>query len=112
MRAGVHMALTFAAAVVGAIGSLILFVGVALHAAEHDWPRLASTATLAIPLCGLLLPTWLMRFVPCRCPRCGGKARLGVAATELSILPLPRYAWSCTACDWSTYYWSSYQQKW
>jgi hypothetical protein len=103
------MALTFGGSLVAAIGSVILFIVLAMHAADHDWPRPAFYATFAIPLCGLLLPTQVMRFLPCICPRCGGKAQLGVAATT-SILPIPRYAWSCTVCDWSTYYWSKYQQ--
>ena len=104
------MALTVAWTVVSAIGSLVLFVLLMLYALDHNWPRPAVWSIVLIPLLGLHLPAWVMRFVPCVCPKCGGRARLEVAATTLSIIPSPKYAWSCTACDWSTYYWSKYQQ--
>ena len=107
MRAGVHMALTAGWSVVSAIGSGVLLVLIAIYATNYDWPNWALGALFAIPLCGLLLPTLVMQFVPCICPKCGGKAQLGIAAYDI---PFPKYAWSCTACDWSTYYWSKYQQ--
>src|SRR3954454_15773425 len=109
MRAGVHMALTIGLTVVSAVGSLVVYVLVLLYGWNHDWPRPAVWSTLLIPFCGLHLPGWLMRPVPCVCPTCGGKAQLEVAATTLSIIPSPKYAWSCTACNWSSYYWSPYQ---
>ena len=106
------MALTVGWTVISTIGSLIVFLVVIMYALNHQWPRPAVWATALIPVLGLQLPAWAMRLVPCVCPKCGGKARLGVAATSLSLIPTPTWAWSCTACDWSTYYWSPYQERW
>lgn len=104
------MALTFGGSVISAIGSVIICIVVFLHWPDA-WPDWTFYLPFLIPLCGLFLPTWVMTFVPCICPKCGGKAQLGVVATTASLIPMPRYAWSCTACDWSTYYLSSYQQR-
>jgi len=120
MRAWLHSFLTIALTLVSTIASLILTVILGFRLLDyldsHHWPSYPGYALLLIPLCGLHLPALLMSRIPFVCPKCGAKARFGVAEgwfwASFFLGGLGgTYAQSCTVCDWSTYQWSSYYRK-
>lgn len=93
-----HKALVLLCPVVGAF--LGIFLGLYLvHGVPVEgafgWPVVAACAGLG--LLGLLVPAFLLRRVPARCPRCGGSAYLRTDSTFLRE-QLARYSYRCTDC--------------
>ncbi len=94
----IHKALVVLCPVVGAF--LGIFLGLYLvhgvpAVGEFGWPVVAACAVLG--LVGLLVPAFLVRLIPARCPSCGGAAYL---RTDSSFLreQLARYSYRCAAC--------------
>lgn len=109
MRAGLHATITIVFTVLATIASLVGAVVVTTLFLSHGWLIPGAIVAPLILVVGLFLPSVFMTRVPCKCPKCGSRAKYGFAAFGTGISP--KFAWSCTACSWSTYRWSEYQQN-
>src|SRR5437763_439411 len=119
MRASIHVALTLVLTVVSTLVAIFFTLVVCFHwdrfAAMHAWPRWWAVAVWVLPFVGLEISGLLMSWIPCVCPRCGGKAHLETNGIFMNFTPVRgiggHWAWSCEDCHWSTRRWSTLYKR-
>jgi hypothetical protein len=116
MRVWLHISLTLFLTVVSTVAAIFVAIVAGFNFDEflrmHDLPRWFVYSVWLLPFLALQVSGLVMRWIPCACPQCGGKARLGLGTGSL-MRPAPlrtggNWAWSCKTCRWSTRRWSAF----
>ena len=108
-----HTAITIAFTVLCpfafAVGAVVLILALMDRNVLWPVPVLFPVAVLA----GFYLPVLVMCRVPARCPKCGGRADLGLREWRFrnSFIPTPVFNWRCATCPWCTVSWPASRSR-